>query len=336
MRLFRPSLLPMALAAVLSASPLLADRLVLSGADFHTVVPSGQYFEEADGSIVGHGGAEGTCVVAGVDLPDGAILMNVRMRYLDNAATEFSLDLLRKRRGNGVPAESVAYIDTSGASASVQETNATWVLTSSVDDNYIYYLSTRVNCLDAATHRIFAVSIDYLAPIFADDFESGNTNAWGGTPSNLRWKQVSGPQFRDGFDGPVNSGHSWLIDPDLGTFEQPNTTGDANFCGIAPVELPDGVTVTGFIANVYDGRVDRGLTLTLRGKLMGSSSSASVLATASTSPSTGWQLLSDLTASTVINNSQRWYYLDLCATGGTTVALGDLQIQAVQILYTLP
>ncbi len=184
------------------------------------------------------------------------------------------------------------------------------------------------------------MTIDYLDPIFADDFESGNTNAWGIPPSNLRWKLVSGPQFRHGMDGPSDppGGTTWLINPDLGTFEQPDSSDYyLDFCAIAPVELPDGVTVNGFIANVYDRRTDRGLTLTLRGKLMSSSGAASVLATASTSASTGWHILTDLSASHVINNSQRWYYLDVCATGGgAIVALGDLQTQAVQIIYTLP
>ena len=336
MRLRLHLVLLLTLAAVLPASPLLATRVVLSGADFHTVDEGGQYYEVADGSIVGHGGPGGTCLVAGVDLPDGAMLSNMRVRYLDNANTDFSLDLLRKRRGNGVSAAPVAFLDTSGASASVQEANAIWDITSPVDGVYAYYLSTRVNCLDSASHRIYAVTIDYVDPIFADGFESGNTNAWGSPPSNLRWKLVSGPQFRNGMSGFGDPDRGSVINPDLGTFEQPNASGFANFCGIAPVELPDGVTVTGFIANVYDGRVDRGLTLTLRGKLMGSSSSASVLATASTSASTGWQLLTDLTASTVVNNSQRWYYIDVCTTGGIDVGLGDLQTQTVQILYTLP
>ena len=335
MKLRLPSFLLLALAAIRPASPLLAARLVLSGADFHTVDGSGQYVEVADGSIVGHGGPGGTCLVAGVDLPDGAILTNMRVRYLDNDATNFSLDLLRKRRGNSTLAASVAFVDTSGASASVQEANATWIITAPVNAVFTYYLSTRVNCLDSASHRIYAVTIDYVDPIFADGFESGDTTAWGTTPSSLRWKLVSGPQFRPESEVPGYSEWGWLINPDLGTYEERNSTGFSG-CGIAPVELPDGVTVNGFIANVYDGRTDRGLTLTLRGKLMSSSGAASVVATASTSPSTGWQMIADLGASHVINNSQRWYYLDICVTGGTTVDLGDLQTQAVQILYRLP
>lgn len=315
---------------IVMAAPATAAKLVLGGADFHATTNDNHYFLIPTGSIEAQGGPGGGCLIASVDLPDGAILQKMTVRYLDaDASYNFSLDLKRKRRGNGVPASTVTYLDTTGWSAGILEEEGSPVTVPKVDDAYVYYLTTAYNCLDSAAQRIYTVTFDYLDPIFADDFESGNTNAWGVPPSSLHDEWLTGADFRT-----AHTAWDWSFDSELGTFTQ---TGDIAFCAIGPVELPHGATVNGFLANVYDNRSDRGLTLEVRRAPMASSVVSTVMASGSSSGNGGWQIVSDLSVgSAVVDNSSFWYYLAACVTGGTTIGTDEILTQAVQIIYTLP
>lgn len=319
---------------VLLATHASAAKLVLSGADFHAAIEGNHYFQNSATSIEGQGGPGVGCLVASVDLPRGAILQNMRVRYLDADPTyDFSLDLKRKRLGNSVPSETMTFIDTAGSSAGILEQDGSPVTLPVIDDAYIYYLSTDYDCLDSTDQRIYAVTFEYQQPIFADGFESGDTNAWGSPPSLLRSEWLTGADFRGSYSGWYS--HFY---PELGAFTQPvDGLGNPIPCGIAPVELPHGATVNGFIGYIYDDRSDRGLTVELRRARMASAVAPTVMAADSSSGNGGWQLVSDFSVgSAVIDNASFWYYLTACITGGNSVGSNDILTQAVQIAYTLP
>ena len=319
---------------VLLATPASAAKLVLSGADFHAAVEGDHYFLNSTASIEGQGGPGLGCLIASVDLPNGAILQNMRVRYLDADPTDdFSLDLKRKRLGNSVPAVTVTYLDTAGWNPGILEEDGSPVTLPLIDDAYSYYLSTDFNCLDSTGQRIYTVTFEYQQVIFADGFESGNTAAWASPPSLVRSQLLNGADFRGS-----HSGWYARFNPELGTFTQP-VDGLANPipCGFAPAELPHGATVNGIIGWVYDGRTDRGLTVELRRAPMASAVMSTVMAADSSSGNGGWQLVSDFSVgSAVVDNASYWYYLTACVTGGNSIGSNDILTQAVEIAYTLP
>lgn len=319
------------LLASLGPSAVAADQLVVGAADFHSRSESGYYFEPNPGWIEGSlaNGGDG-CLVATAALPHGARLEGMLLQVYDNRAENFTVELKRKRRGNSVPAESLGGASTSGASASVQEISVGSPIAGHVvEDAFVYFLSTAGNCLDGANHRIYAVRIDYALTLFADGFESGDTSKWGAPPptSFIAWSY--------GIDFKGLQGEDWLFDESFGIFWLLMSHGDLP-CAIGPVELPHGATVTGFLANLYDGRSDRDLSLTLRRAPIASAVVPSLLASSSTSGSAGWQLRSDFTvANAVIDLDSYWYWYDACPSGDDVFA-GELGVQAISTFYTLP
>ena len=252
------------------------------------------------------------------------------LQVYDNHAENFIVELKRKRRGNSVPAQSLGWASTFGASTSVLELSIGAPIAGHVvEDAFVYFLSTAGNCLDGANHRIYAVRIDYSLPIFADDFESGNTSAWGPPPQTSFIAWTYGLDFK-GFQG-----EDWLFDETNGIFWVLMNHSQLP-CPIGPIELPHGATVTGFLANLYDGRSDRNLSINLRRAPINSAVAPSVLASSSTTGSAGWQLQSDLTiANAVIDNDNYWYWYDVCP-GDDHINAGELGIQAISTFYTLP
>lgn len=327
-RTFAPALL-----AVLLTAPAGAASITLSAAEFHNADGTGHTFS-AVGGWLSVGGGTG-CMVAPVDLPDGAELTTVTAWVVDEqVGSDFAVELVRKRRGNSVPAETVSLLLTSGATAGLRTLVDTAPQNRVVDDVYVYYLTTAVNCMDSGSQKIYGVRIDYRQSIFADGFETGDTSAWTAPPSSLRSAWIPGAAFSSAYK---NESWAWSFDSDLGTFVVPNASGVTPPCGVAPLELPHGATLTGFLANLYDARTDRGLTLDLLRSPVNSMVVPSVLASASTAATTGWQLRSDLSVTDpVVDNDSFWYFFRLCVTGGNTVAAGELGAQAVQVIYTLP
>jgi len=321
------------LAPLLSA-PLHPEILVVSAADFHNADGSGVTFTEFS-SWIQKGGGSGH-LIAPIDLPDGALITQFGGFLGDSeAGGDFAVELLRKRRGNSVAAQQIARVSSAGIPTAGQVLIVdTTLANTTVDDIYVYYLSTSSDLLDTTSQRLYSILLEYTIALFADGFESGDTSAWGAPPPAFRSKWLSGASFSSadkGFSWP------WEFDAALGTFSLPNDTGATPPCGVAPLELPHGATIAGFLANLHDVRADRGLTLSLRRSPIASMVVSSVLATASTSGSGGWQLRSDLSvADAVVDNDSYWYYFELCMTGGTTVAAGELAVQAIQVLHSLP
>jgi len=327
---------PLALAGLLVAvtQPLAAARIMISGADFHSFDTDGFTFSPTWAAALGDNSSAG-CMVAPLNLRHGSVLRSMRVRYVDDQIPEeFSLDFRRKGIANLVSSTSESYIDTLGASPSVQDVLATSFLHAVVDNAFIYYLSTDFDCLEGLNERIELVTIEIDIPIFADGFESGDFDDWGQTPSKLRTAWLSGASFRGSLS---NLDWDWDFDPALGTFSQPNALDLPIPCGIAPLELPHGSTVTGLLANLYDIRSDRNLAIEIRRSPIATTAAATAMASAATNGSTGWELESDFTISNaVIDNDSYWYYVTSCVVGGNTLGSGQLLTQAIQVLYTLP
>jgi hypothetical protein len=324
----------LALVLALLASPAGGELLVVSAADFHNADGSGHTFTDFSGWIQKGGGSG--YLIAPVALPEGAVVTEVS-GYLGDSWDDgdFAVELLRKRRGNSVPAEQVARIVSTGIAPAGQVLVTAAAPTHPVvDDLYVYYLSTASDLLDWTTQRLYSILIEYQLALFADGFESGDTSAWGAPPPALSSRWISAASFSPAaksFDWP------WAFDSALGTYSLPNASDSTPPCSIAPLELPHGATIAGFLANLYDVRSDRGLTLSLRRSPINSLVVSAVLAAASTSGSGGWQLRSDLTVvDAVVDNDGFWYYFELCMTGGTTVAAGELAAQAIQVIHSLP
>jgi hypothetical protein len=321
-----------ALLAAIVAAPLLGEQLVVGAADFHARKYEGHFFD-------GNGWVEGSlaeggdgCLVASVRLPHDALVSQMLLQVYDARATNFSIDLRRKRRGNSVPAEVVANASTSGSSTSVTE-----ILVPLdggghlVQDSFVYFLSTEENCLDGADHRIYAVRIDYELALFADGFESGDESEWSAPQPTVFSEWASGIDFK-GFRG-----WPWTIDSTLSTFWIEAGFSGPPDCSAARLELPHGATVVGFLANLWDIRGDSNISLNLRRKTMATSTTPAVMASATTTGSGGWHLVSDFTvANAGIDNDTYWYWLDACLTGNDDIQAAELGVQSVQVLYSLP
>lgn len=311
-----------------------AEVVVVSAADFHNADGSGHGFTDFSGWIQ-KGGGSGH-LVAPVDLPHGTVVTQFG-GYLGDSEPggDFAVELLRKRRGNSVPAQQVARISSAGISPSGQVLVVDPTLANAtVDDLYVYYLSTSSDLLDTTSQRLYSILIEYQFTLVVDGFESGDLSAWSGPPPAVRSKWISAASFSSAAKTPS---WPWVFDSALGTYSLPNASGSTPPCSVAPLELAHGATIAGFLANLYDVRTDRGLTLALRRSPINSMVVSSILAITSTSGSSGWQLASDLTvANAVVENDSFWYYFEVCMSGGTTVAAGDLAVQAVQLLYSLP
>jgi len=320
----------------LLASPAGAGVVVVSAADFHNGDGSGHTFTDFSGWIQKGGGSG--YLIAPVELPAGVQITSLGSWLGDSEpGGDFAIQLLRKRRGNSVPAEQIARIDTFGIDpAGQQPVDDAFPEHVIVDDAYVYYLSTASDLLDTTSQRIYTVHVHYLpfVGIFSDDFESGDTSSWGVPPPIFLTKWISAASFSPADKSPS---WPWVFDSALGTYSLPNSSGSTPPCSVAPLELPHGATVAGFLANLYDVRSDRGLTLNLRRSPINSLVVSSVMATASTSGGGGWQLRSDLSVTdAVVDNDSYWYYFELCTTGGNTVAAGQLAVQAIQLLYSAP
>ncbi len=182
------------LLAALSVAPAGAEVVIVSAADFHNADGSGHAFTEFSGWIQ-KGGGSGH-LIAPVDLPDGAVITQFSGYLGDSEASgDFWVELLRKRRGNAVAAQQVARISSLGISPAGQVLVVDPTLQYPVvDDVYIYYLTTSGNPL-TTSQRLYSIRVDYQLTLFADDFESGDTSAWGAPPPAFATKWLSAASF---------------------------------------------------------------------------------------------------------------------------------------------
>jgi hypothetical protein len=107
--------------------------------------------------------------------------------------------------------------------------------------------------------------------------------------------------------------------------------GAGSYCGIAPVYLPNGATVTGVISYVYDYFGDDDVYTYLFARPIGSTTLATTMAIIATSgQSTSIQsLITFSITQPVINNSSYTYHLGVCLWGTNDT----MRFYAAQIMY---
>lgn len=134
--------------------------------------PDGFFFDFAGGYVNGSGTA---CLKAPVYLPHGVTVHSVYAFLYDNAAGNVLVNLRRVDVFSGA-SDVMAYLGTSSDSTTIQTSRDITINHPETSyPTYAYYLTT---CLNYADHRLYAVSIYFWEPLFADGFESGNTTVW--------------------------------------------------------------------------------------------------------------------------------------------------------------
>ncbi len=336
----RAGILLLALLAAAAAAH--AATRTLGAAEFRSWNINKHHFDLTHGEIEGPATRVGTgsgCMVAPLDLRAGSVLHSITAHlYDDDPDGNFQLQLWRKYLGPTPTAELMATLYADGDSGEMITATDTTIADPIVDLGHVYFLATTGNCLDTSLHRIYDVEIDLDESIFADGFELGNTNAW--NPAFLHFESLwlSGASFGITFASPEFDAYEWQFDPTLATNTLPNAyDGQDPPCLLAPVELPQGVSVFGLQSSLYDDRDDRALVVSLKRKRMSTGAAATTIAGITTSGASGWQTPSTFSITDpTVDNGLYWYYLDACISGGRTLGSFDLLVQAIRIIYTVP
>jgi hypothetical protein len=126
-----------------------------------------------------------------------------------------------------------------------------------------------------------------------------------------------------------SNGRTWFFGFNS-AYIYPNSA--SGYCGIAPLYLPQGATITAFTAYVYDNDASYGVSVSLYPKQLGSTTIATASADVSSSiQSTNLQALVDTTISpAIIDNVNYTYHVGVCMWG----ADNNSRFYAVQVNYT--
>ncbi len=322
-------------------APALGLDLVVPAAAFRGHVRNAFGFDSADGFVwSGQAGNPG-CLAAPIYLQDYDEILSFSADLLDDdVSSDFSIQLWRHSVVD--PAASpqvVAGISTSGASAAIQRLFAPSILLPDVNtDSYVYYLTTSV-CLtaDSYDHRVYGVRVR-TALLFADGFESADTSAWGsgpgGSTAGFQIRSIPGAAYFHTW-GSGNVSDGWF-DPAGGYLRvDRNVTGGQGQCVRAPVQLPQGATMTLVDGSFYDNTTATNLVVNLWRKAYTNATAAVVIASLQTSgASTLIQYPSDTVDQPVVDNQTYSYYFQVC--DGTDLPLGHtlLRIYDTRVIYT--
>ena len=109
-------------------------------------------------------------------------------------------------------------------------------------------------------------------------------------------------------------------------------SGAGNYCGIAPVYLPNGATVTAFTSYVLDNDATYNANVYLYAKPLGSTASSTTMAdVATTAQNANLQALVDATIlQPAIDNANYTYHIGVCLWGVDST----MRFYASQILYS--
>lgn len=155
------------------------DILVVPAAAFKSdgYLPDSRFFPFGGGYFVGTSMTYG-CMVASVNLPDGAIIREFFVSAYDNDVTiSFSLDLWRINNFDG-SVDTLGAVQTTipGAFAGIEILNDPSIAASFVvRPDFSYYLTS---CLLSGNIRLYSARFHFEFPLFYDGFESGTTAAW--------------------------------------------------------------------------------------------------------------------------------------------------------------
>jgi len=311
------------------------------------VVPAAAFTHDgtdADGYLFDSGGfwtvfsSTTACLRAPVYLPDHAEIAEVRASILDRDGSEVAVVTLE--RTTSAAYSSAAEIASVLSTTDTSDYEPDWVYDDSIVlgtiDNQTYSYSL-VTCFDSTEIRLYQVWIYYAERlIFRDGFESANTTHWNpgldyGSPLT-----VPAADFRSSGADPGGV----RFEPDQGSLRGVGSDGLRYV--VAPVQLPDGATVTDLVATVRDNDPGGGLfcaparadiEIWLR-RVNADSGASDVMANdASSGHSTSLQLIGasagEISWATIDSPAYSYYLVvRLCSTLH--------QFWAAQLYYTLP
>jgi len=265
------------------------------------------------GSLATSGGGQG---LAAVHLPDGARLTALSGTFLDQSASaDLELRLFRRRIGTNPSTDGLelALVSSAGSSAALQSGRTEITAFDTIDNTLnVYWVAVRLE----AQMELLGAQVEFRLQLFEDGFESGDIAAWTmGAPAGYVSPWVV--NFADAVAEPTQNNACTYSAPDGLTGSgvvYSGVTGVA-CCFVAPVHLPDGVTVTAVYFYLADESAD-GFTMSLRRKRIGTNTPSTALGTVSTSgSSTTIQVLPDVTiADPAIDNTLYSYFVstDTC------------------------
>jgi len=329
----------MALTTGIAGIPCRALDLVLPAAALRGNDFDSYGYDSGDGFIwSGQPGSQG-CVSAPLSLVNGDEILGFAADLYDSDASHnFSVELRRHSATDpDASYETVATVSTTSTSTLIQRLNAPSISHPVVDtQNYVYYVTTPV-CLQPATysHRIYSVRVR-TSLLFVDGFETGNTAAWGaGAPGSLTGYfalSLPGPAFFYTL-GLGNTYEGWF-DPDTGYLRPSEAGGSAENCDVAPVQLPQGATITLLDAALYDNTGSKNLTIYFKRKRFSNTTAPEVLGTLQTASATTFmQYRSTVPSPATIDNSLYSYYLETCTVGQLGLGHTLLRIYEVRFIY---
>lgn len=138
------------------------------------------YYFTFGGGYLYQSGADTACFMVPLYLPDGTEISSMGVSAYDSSSGwDLTVSMSRTLR-SAATSEIMASATTTGSSGKQFPVDDT-ILNPTIDNSfYIYRLQTCIGGDTGTDLRIYAVRIDTIL-IFADDFESGNTNAWSTT-----------------------------------------------------------------------------------------------------------------------------------------------------------
>jgi hypothetical protein len=284
--------------------------VVLPAAAFHDQDGTSSKFFAERGYFDSRG-----CTVASVALPPGARIASLGADLYDNSSDDFDVRLMRKRFDDSANGEAIATVELTGAVAAVRRITTTAIPAPLVSDLYEYYVHACPH--DLNDQRVYAVRIGHDDPIFADGFESADTDAWLPPASAAHGMAAADFQHDLSGGGSVSSNGAWRWFDD-----------DGDHCAVAAVTLPAGATVVGYVAYLRDTDALHDATLELRRKP--ATGAAAVVSSVTTSGANGFQIRAALFDPTA---DGRQLFFDFCVPPGSA---WDLRFSGVWLYYNLP
>jgi hypothetical protein len=272
----------------------------------------------AETVMAGSGGrrtsGEAGCEYAPVQLPHGAVIDALVFWVRDTVAgtgNDLTVQLWQKNTFTNAAATVVAQGSSSGSGASIVPVIA--VPGGTFDVNALHETFYLEACYGAVGLELHHVKIDYTGP------PSGIAT---GPPA-----VVPGAAFRSRSGRPAElSGPAGYVWPAL------LPGGLANDCLIAPLHLPDGVSITALEANLFDTSPGADVVIQLRRKRLNTNLTSTLLAQVSSTGTSGPQLaVTEVVTNPIVDHAYEYF---LTTAGACPLTDGSHRIYAVRVDHT--
>jgi len=136
------------------------------------------YYFLFSGGYLYQSSADTACFMAPLYLPDGSNIFSMGVSAYDSSSGADLTVSMSRTRWSDATSEIMASASTTGTSG--KQFPIDYAISNPTIDNgsYIYRLQTCLAGGSSSSLRIYAVRIETISLIFADGFDSGNTDAW--------------------------------------------------------------------------------------------------------------------------------------------------------------